>query len=233
MPVLPVAQFSGVRLANRLYRPDADHVLIDCAYTPPPEQARKIAAIDLPFLPPRSKQWRKAQGYLERGNPKRMVLDRPEYYGDPYRRLDFARHVFCRSDMESQYPRRNAVCIVNRELTSRIVSAYVRRSHIVSDQLATVISTVYEVITSLGKPTRETGAERNTRGAGPASRPQAIPNVAPGGPNSLTRPIWQVSRTTAAAKPDTAKATGATTNAEKLIAHGGIGSLTHDRGGSG
>jgi hypothetical protein len=26
--------------------------------------------------------------------------------------------------------------------------------------------------------------------------------------------------------PDTAKATGATTNAEKLIGHGGIGSLT-------
>jgi hypothetical protein len=28
--------------------------------------------------------------------------------------------------------------------------------------------------------------------------------------------------------PDTAKATGATANAEKLIAHGGIGALTHD-----
>jgi hypothetical protein len=28
--------------------------------------------------------------------------------------------------------------------------------------------------------------------------------------------------------PDTAKATGATAKAEKLIAHGGIGALTHD-----
>jgi hypothetical protein len=31
----------------------------------------------------------------------------------------------------------------------------------------------------------------------------------------------------------TAKATGATTNAEKLIANGGIGAFTHDRSGSG
>jgi hypothetical protein len=33
--------------------------------------------------------------------------------------------------------------------------------------------------------------------------------------------------------PDTAKATGAATIVEKLIANGGIGALTHDRGGSG
>jgi hypothetical protein len=33
--------------------------------------------------------------------------------------------------------------------------------------------------------------------------------------------------------PYIAKATGATTNAEKLIANGGIGALTHDRSGSG
>jgi hypothetical protein len=33
--------------------------------------------------------------------------------------------------------------------------------------------------------------------------------------------------------PYTAKATGATTTAEKLIANGGIGALTHDRSGSG
>ena len=33
--------------------------------------------------------------------------------------------------------------------------------------------------------------------------------------------------------PHTSKATGATTNAEKLIANGGIGALTHDRSGSG
>jgi hypothetical protein len=33
--------------------------------------------------------------------------------------------------------------------------------------------------------------------------------------------------------PDTAKAIGATTNAEKLIGHGGISSLTMNRGGSG
>src|SRR5712671_2554715 len=49
---------------------------------------------------------------------------------------------------------------VNRELTSRIVAAYVRRSQIASDQLATLISTVHEAITSLGKPARESEVER-------------------------------------------------------------------------
>jgi predicted transcriptional regulator len=49
---------------------------------------------------------------------------------------------------------------VNRELTSRIVAAYVRRSQIASDQLATLISTVHEVITSLGKPVQESEVER-------------------------------------------------------------------------
>jgi predicted transcriptional regulator len=49
---------------------------------------------------------------------------------------------------------------INRELTSRIVAAYVRRSQIASDQLATLISTVHEAITNLGKPARESEGER-------------------------------------------------------------------------
>jgi len=49
---------------------------------------------------------------------------------------------------------------LDRELTSRIVAAYVRRGQIASDQLATLISTVHEVIANLGKPARENEGER-------------------------------------------------------------------------
>jgi predicted transcriptional regulator len=49
---------------------------------------------------------------------------------------------------------------VSRELTSRIVAAYVRQNQIGSDQLAILISTVHEVITSLGKPAQESEVER-------------------------------------------------------------------------
>jgi len=49
---------------------------------------------------------------------------------------------------------------LDRELTSRIVAAYVRRGQIASDQLATLISTVHEVIANLGKPAPETEVER-------------------------------------------------------------------------
>jgi predicted transcriptional regulator len=48
---------------------------------------------------------------------------------------------------------------VNRELTSTIVAAYVGRSQIASDQLAALISTVQEAITSLGKPAQESEGE--------------------------------------------------------------------------
>jgi predicted transcriptional regulator len=44
----------------------------------------------------------------------------------------------------------------NRELATRIVAAYVRRNQIGSDQIPTLISTVYQALTGLGKPTPET-----------------------------------------------------------------------------
>ena len=49
---------------------------------------------------------------------------------------------------------------LGRELTSRIVAAYVRHSQIASEQLATLISTVHQALSVLGKPTAETGGER-------------------------------------------------------------------------
>ena len=52
---------------------------------------------------------------------------------------------------------------VNRELTSTIVAAYVGRSQIASDQLAALISTVQEAITSLGKPAQESEGEGTPR----------------------------------------------------------------------
>ena len=48
----------------------------------------------------------------------------------------------------------------NRELTSTIVAAYVRKNQIASDQLATLISTVYQALSGIGKPAAETESER-------------------------------------------------------------------------
>ena len=49
---------------------------------------------------------------------------------------------------------------LDRELTSTIVAAYVRRNQLGSDQLATLISTVHQALSGLGKPPPETSGER-------------------------------------------------------------------------
>jgi predicted transcriptional regulator len=49
---------------------------------------------------------------------------------------------------------------INRELAAKISAAYVRRSRIGSDQLATLISTVHQTFSGLGKPVAEVGGER-------------------------------------------------------------------------
>jgi len=49
---------------------------------------------------------------------------------------------------------------VNRELTATIAAAYVRRNQIGSDQLGTLISTVYEALVGLGKRATETEVDR-------------------------------------------------------------------------
>jgi predicted transcriptional regulator len=48
----------------------------------------------------------------------------------------------------------------NRELTAKIVAAYVRRSQITSDQLVTLISAVHQALAGLGKQPPETSGER-------------------------------------------------------------------------
>ena len=50
--------------------------------------------------------------------------------------------------------------LLDRELTSTIVAAYVRCNQIGSDQLATLISTVHQALASLGKPATEISGER-------------------------------------------------------------------------
>jgi predicted transcriptional regulator len=78
------------------------------------------------------------------------------------RRLDFAPAWYLSlRHGDPKMPDETPFSSINRELTSRIVAAYVRRSQIASDQLATLISTVHEVITSLGKPARESEVERS------------------------------------------------------------------------
>jgi predicted transcriptional regulator len=49
---------------------------------------------------------------------------------------------------------------VNRELTATIAAAYVRRNQIGSDQLGTLISTVYQALVGLGKAATEAEVER-------------------------------------------------------------------------
>jgi len=49
---------------------------------------------------------------------------------------------------------------INRELTTEIVAAYVRRNQVASDQLGTLISTVHQALAGLAKQPPETGGER-------------------------------------------------------------------------
>ena len=49
---------------------------------------------------------------------------------------------------------------LERQLTTNIVAAYVRRSQIASDQLGTLISTVHQALAGLGKRAAETEMER-------------------------------------------------------------------------
>ena len=50
--------------------------------------------------------------------------------------------------------------LLDRELTANIVAAYVRQNQIGSDQLPSLISTVHQALSGLGKPLPETEAER-------------------------------------------------------------------------
>jgi predicted transcriptional regulator len=49
---------------------------------------------------------------------------------------------------------------LDRELTTNIVAAYVRRNQIGADQLLVLISTVHQALASLGGPAPEAGGER-------------------------------------------------------------------------
>ena len=49
---------------------------------------------------------------------------------------------------------------LDRELTTNIVAAYVRRNQIGTDQLSVLISTVHQALVGLGEPAAETEVER-------------------------------------------------------------------------
>ena len=49
---------------------------------------------------------------------------------------------------------------LDRELTTEIIAAYFRHNQIGSDQLGTLISTVHQALSGLGKPATETERER-------------------------------------------------------------------------
>jgi ROS/MUCR transcriptional regulator protein len=49
---------------------------------------------------------------------------------------------------------------LDRELTTNIVAAYVRKNQIASKQLGTLITTVHQALAALGKPAAEAETER-------------------------------------------------------------------------
>ena len=83
-----------------------------------------------------------------------------ERYGDPNSRLGSRVWYLVVRHGDPKMPDETPFSSINRELTSRIVAAYVRRSQIATDQLATLISTVHEVIATLGKPAAELDSDR-------------------------------------------------------------------------
>ena len=62
--------------------------------------------------------------------------------------------------------------ILDRELTTNIVAAYVRRNQIGADQLPVLISTVHQALATVGKPVAELDRERIP--ADPATRPPRL-----------------------------------------------------------
>src|SRR5215472_15029749 len=75
-------------------------------------------------------------------------------------RFDLRGVVFSRSDRRAKMADEPPAASLDRELTTNIVAAYVRRNQIGSDQLATLISTVHQALASLGKPVSEIEVER-------------------------------------------------------------------------
>jgi predicted transcriptional regulator len=61
---------------------------------------------------------------------------------------------------EPKMPDQESSASLDRELTANIVAAYVRRNQIGPEQLTTLISTVHQVLSGLGKPAAEIETER-------------------------------------------------------------------------
>ena len=74
---------------------------------------------------------------------------------------------------------------LDRELTTKIVAAFVRRNQIGADQLSVLISTVHQALVGLGKPTAETGGERTP--AVPIRRSVRLPGNVAGAAKMLRR----------------------------------------------
>ena len=78
-----------------------------------------------------------------------------------FRHLDFARHGIFDLGMErAKMPDEPPSATRDRELTTNIVAAYVRRTQIASDQLGMLISTVHQALAGLGKPVTDLYEER-------------------------------------------------------------------------
>jgi hypothetical protein len=78
-----------------------------------------------------------------------------------FRHLDFARHgILSTSKGRTKMPDEPPPPTLDRELTSDIVSAYVRRNQIGADQLPVLISTVHQALATVGKPVAELDRER-------------------------------------------------------------------------
>jgi predicted transcriptional regulator len=102
-------------------------------------------------------------GLLGGRNHKGMVGGAPKSYGGSSitaQSLPGMVYVPPETGEDFKMPDEQATNSVDRELATQIVAAYVRRNQIGTDQLHTLISTVYQALASLGKPAAETAGER-------------------------------------------------------------------------
>ena len=75
-------------------------------------------------------------------------------------RLEFSRGGIVQFERRAMMPEEAPPASIDRELTSTIVAAYVRRNQIEADQLGDLISTVHRALSGLRKPAAETETER-------------------------------------------------------------------------
>src|SRR6516165_7459780 len=103
----------------------------------------------------------KAGGVFLGGEPKGGKRSDEAIWRCLIHRFEFSRGwLSCSRKRRGMMPEEQPPSPINRELTAKIVAAYVRRNQIGSDQLGTLISTVHQALVGRGKAATEAEVER-------------------------------------------------------------------------